>query len=79
MLFITYGDAAGGTAGLQAMALGQLDHYLNAPWGPPELQLYPAISEALSQWAKVHQQPRTAAGAGPDRRPALVATLPRAP
>jgi thioredoxin reductase (NADPH) len=52
VLFITYGDAAGGTAGLQAMALGQLDHYLNAPWGPPELQLYPAISEALSQWAR---------------------------
>jgi thioredoxin reductase (NADPH) len=52
VLFITYGDAAGGIAGLQAMALGQLDHYLNAPWGPPELHLYPAISEALSQWAR---------------------------
>jgi thioredoxin reductase (NADPH) len=52
VLFITYGDAAAGTAGLQAMALGQLDHYLNAPWGPPELQLYPTLSEALSQWAK---------------------------
>jgi thioredoxin reductase (NADPH) len=52
VLFITYGDAAAGTAGLQAMALGQLDLYLNAPWGPPELQLYPAISEALSQWAR---------------------------
>jgi thioredoxin reductase (NADPH) len=51
-LFITYGDAAAGTAGLQAMALGQLDLYLNAPWGPPELQLYPAVSEALSQWAR---------------------------
>jgi thioredoxin reductase (NADPH) len=52
VLLITYGDAAGGTAGLQAMALGQLDLYLNVPWGPPELQLYPAISEALSQWAR---------------------------
>jgi thioredoxin reductase (NADPH) len=52
VLFITYGDAVGGTAGLQAMALGQLDLYLNAPWGPPELQLYPAIAEALSQWAR---------------------------
>ena len=51
-LFITYGDAAAGTAGLQAMALGQLDLYLNAPWGPPELQLYPAIAETLSQWAR---------------------------
>jgi thioredoxin reductase (NADPH) len=52
VLFITYGDAAAGTAGLQAMALGQLDLYLNAPCGPPELQLYPAISQALSQWAR---------------------------
>jgi thioredoxin reductase (NADPH) len=52
VLFITYGDAAAATAGLQAMALGQLDLYLNAPWGPPELQLYPAITEALSQWAR---------------------------
>jgi thioredoxin reductase (NADPH) len=52
VLFITYGDAVGGTAGLQAMALGQIDYYLNAPWGPPELQLYPAISEALSRWAR---------------------------
>ena len=52
VLFITYGDAVGGMAGMQAMALGQLDYYLNVPWGPPELQLYPAISEALSQWAR---------------------------
>jgi thioredoxin reductase (NADPH) len=52
VLFITYGDAVAGTAGLQAMALGQLDHYLNAPWGPPELQLYPTVGKALSQWAR---------------------------
>ena len=26
VLFMTYGDVAAGTAGLQAMALGQLDH-----------------------------------------------------
>jgi thioredoxin reductase (NADPH) len=62
VLCITYGDAAAGTAGLQAMALGQLDHYLNAPWGPPELQLYPAISEALSQWAKA----TNSLGSGPE-------------
>jgi thioredoxin reductase (NADPH) len=62
VLFITYGDAAGGMAGLQAMALGQLDHYLNAPWGPPELQLYPTLSEALSQWAKA----TSSLGSGPE-------------
>jgi thioredoxin reductase (NADPH) len=62
VLFMTYGDAAAGTAGLQAMALGQLDHYLNAPWGPPELQLYPTLSEALSQWAKA----TSSLGSGPE-------------
>jgi thioredoxin reductase (NADPH) len=34
------------------MALGQLDHWLNTPWGSPELRLYPAVGELLSQWAK---------------------------
>ncbi len=57
MLFITYGDAAAGTAGLQAMALGQLDHYVNAPWGPPELHPYPEVGEALSQWARSTGRP----------------------
>jgi CheY-like chemotaxis protein len=52
VLLITYGDAAAGVAALQAMALGQLDHWLNTPFGPPELRLYPAVSELLSQWAR---------------------------
>jgi thioredoxin reductase (NADPH) len=52
VLLITYGDVAAGVAGLQAMALGQLDRWLNTPFGPPELQLYPAVSELLSQWAR---------------------------
>src|SRR5262249_49288595 len=52
VLLITYGDVAAWVSGLQAMALGQLDYWLNAPWGPPELQLYPAVSELLGQWAR---------------------------
>jgi thioredoxin reductase (NADPH) len=52
VLLIPYGDVAAGVAGLQAMALGQLDHWLNTPFGPPELHLYPTVSELLSQWAK---------------------------
>jgi thioredoxin reductase (NADPH) len=52
VLLITYGDAAAGVAALQAMALGQLDHWLNTPFGPPELRLYPAVSELFSQWAR---------------------------
>jgi thioredoxin reductase (NADPH) len=49
LLLITYGDFAAGKAAVQAMALGQVDHYLNKPWGDPELELYPTISELLSQ------------------------------
>jgi thioredoxin reductase (NADPH) len=51
-LLVPYGDVAANIAVLQAMALGQLDHWLTIPWGPPELLLYPAVSELLSQWAR---------------------------
>jgi thioredoxin reductase (NADPH) len=50
-LLIGYGDAVAGDAWLRAMALGQVDYYLNTPWGSPELQLYPVVGELLSQWA----------------------------
>jgi thioredoxin reductase (NADPH) len=49
LILITYGDIAAGRAAVRAMALGQLDHYLNKPWGNPELELYPTVSELLSQ------------------------------
>jgi thioredoxin reductase (NADPH) len=49
LLLIAYGDSAGGNAAVRAIALGQLDHYVNKPWGNPELELYPRISDLLSQ------------------------------
>ena len=49
VLLITYGDYAGGTAAVRAISLGQLDQALNKPWGDPELELYPAVSDLLSQ------------------------------
>jgi thioredoxin reductase (NADPH) len=63
VLLIAYGDVDAGVAGLQAMALGQLDHWLNTPWGAPELQLYPAVAEQLSQWARATAR----AGSQPER------------
>jgi thioredoxin reductase (NADPH) len=62
LLLITYGDVIGGTAALRAMALGQLDHYLNKPWGDPELELYPSITELLSQRSRA----AVAAGSQPE-------------
>jgi thioredoxin reductase (NADPH) len=49
LILISYGDIVAGRAAVRAMALGQLDHYLNKPWGNPELELYPTVSELLSQ------------------------------
>ncbi len=49
VLVITYGDFDAGQAALRGMALGQFDHYVNKPWGDPEVELYPVISELLSQ------------------------------
>ena len=34
------------------MSLGQLDHWLNTPFGPPELRLYPAVAKLLGRWAR---------------------------
>jgi thioredoxin reductase (NADPH) len=53
---------AAGMAGLRAMALGQLDHWLDVPVGPPELRFYPVVSELLGQWAAG----RASAGARPE-------------
>jgi thioredoxin reductase (NADPH) len=66
VLLCAYGDVATGFAALQAMSLGQLDHWLNTPFGPPELQLYPAIGKLLGRWA------RATAGAGSFPEPVRV-------
>ena len=35
---------------ITAMALGQVDHHLYAPWAPLERILYPAMSDILASW-----------------------------
>jgi thioredoxin reductase (NADPH) len=62
LLLITYGDIAAGRAALRAMALGQLDSYLNKPLGNPELELYPTVSELLRQRSRA----AVAAGSEPE-------------
>ena len=56
LLLIAYGDPAarGRGAPAQAMALGQLETFVNKPWVSPEEGLYPAVSELVSEWAKEH-------------------------
>ncbi|HEX2152612.1 MAG TPA: FAD-dependent oxidoreductase [Acidimicrobiia bacterium] len=45
------------------VSLDIVDHYINAPWGHPEVRLFPAISAMLSEWwSKTH----------PDSGPAIL-------
>ena len=76
LLLITYGDIAAGRAAVRAMALGQLDDCLNKPWGDPELELYPVVSELLSQRAPRRGGRRLPTGGRPDSSPAVVGPLP---
>jgi thioredoxin reductase (NADPH) len=62
VLLITHGDYAGGTAAVRAISLGQVEEALNKPWGDPELELYPALSEMLSQ----RRRATLAAGSQPE-------------
>jgi thioredoxin reductase (NADPH) len=45
---------------IAAMALGQVDYHLYAPWAPLERILYPAISDILASWDK-YQDARSVA------------------
>jgi thioredoxin reductase (NADPH) len=35
----------------RAITLGQVDYYVGQPWGSPDEELYPVLSEALRVWA----------------------------
>jgi thioredoxin reductase (NADPH) len=73
LLLITYGDFLAGKAAVHAMALGQVDHYVNKPWGNPELELYPTVSELLSQRSRTAvvagSQPEVVRVVGPQWSP----------
>jgi thioredoxin reductase (NADPH) len=42
---------------LPPLALGQIDDYVVAPWGHPELTLYPLVTEMLSAWVRTTERP----------------------
>jgi thioredoxin reductase (NADPH) len=53
-LLVSWGDRRASPAILQGCALGQLENYLQKPWSPPEVHLYPAVGEFLSDWTRAH-------------------------
>ena len=44
-------------AALPPLALGQIDDYLTTPWGHPEEELYPRVTEMLSTWVRTTERP----------------------
>jgi thioredoxin reductase (NADPH) len=53
-LLVSWGDRTATPAILQGCAFGQLENYLQKPWFPPEVHLYPAVGEFLSDWTRAH-------------------------
>jgi thioredoxin reductase (NADPH) len=53
-LLVDWGDHTASPAILKGCAFGQLENYLRKPWFPPEVHLYPAIGEFLSEWTRAH-------------------------
>ncbi len=53
-LLVGWGDKRASETILQGCALGQLDNYILKPWSPPEVHLYPVISEFLAEWSRAH-------------------------
>jgi thioredoxin reductase (NADPH) len=60
ILLIERGDWSAAHPAVTAMATGQIDYHLYAPWQPAERILYPAISEFLAAWDK-SREPASAA------------------
>jgi thioredoxin reductase (NADPH) len=53
-LLVQWGDRVAAPTILRGCAFGIVDNYLYRPWSPPEIHLYPAIGEFLTEWARVH-------------------------
>ena len=55
VLLITIGDDAVNESLHRALALGQVDRFVEKPWRSPEEWLYPQLSEALAHWWRAHR------------------------
>jgi len=53
-LLVDWGDRSAAPAILQGCAFGYLENYLHKPWFPPEVHLYPGVSEFLAAWTRAH-------------------------
>ena len=54
-LLVAWGDREAAPNILSGCAFGELDNYLLKPWSPPEVHLYPVVSEFLAEWTSAHR------------------------
>jgi thioredoxin reductase (NADPH) len=54
-LLVGWNDRAAAPAILEGCAFDQLDNYLLKPWSPPEVHLYPPVSEFLAEWTAAYR------------------------
>jgi thioredoxin reductase (NADPH) len=55
VLLTTFGDEAAAESLHRALALGEIDQFVQKPWRSPEEWLYPQLSEALAHWWRAHR------------------------
>ncbi|HZB84025.1 MAG TPA: FAD-dependent oxidoreductase, partial [Rubrobacteraceae bacterium] len=53
-LLVDWGDQSAAPTIIQGCAFGQIENYLHKPWSPPEVHLYPAVSDFLAAWTRAH-------------------------
>ena len=53
-LLVEWGDQTAAPTIIQGCLFGQIENYLHKPWSPPEVHLYPAVSEFLAAWTRTH-------------------------
>jgi thioredoxin reductase (NADPH) len=54
-LLVAWGDREAAPTILAGCAFGELDNYLLKPWSPPEVHLYPDVSEFLAEWTSAYR------------------------
>lgn len=53
-LLVEWGDHSAASTIIESCAFGRIENYIHKPWSPPEVYLYPAISEFLATWTRTH-------------------------
>ena len=53
-LLVAWGDRTASEKVLEGCAFGHIENYIQKPWAPPEVYLYPQVGEFLAEWTRLH-------------------------